>query len=209
MFERLPDSGFEWIAPPVASFLEISDWDIDGDVTNSVTKQLGARYQVQSIAIERQDFDSWTYGSLARHIRELPIPETPVDAYLLVLRDWRHDGIGNTSHQVGGLGLYRRDRPGGRVRFGVFASYRLVLLDADNGHLIASRPALLPDGRLPWLAAPSSLWPRTPNDLTSAQQGELRTDFKTLIDSTLPLALKTLGIVPMPRHRSHIVGDNE
>ncbi len=192
MFERVPDTAFEWIAPPRASFLEISDWGIDDEVTNTIAKQLGPHYRVQSIAIEHQDFDAWTHGSLARRIRELPIPETPVDAYLLVLRDWRHDAIGDTDHEVAGLGLYRRDRRAGR-RLGAFASYRLVLLDANNGDLIASRSALLPDGRLPWLPAAASFWPRTPNDLNNGQRNLLKSDFIKLIDTTLPRALKQIG----------------
>ncbi|MGH6876656.1 MAG: hypothetical protein ACREHV_04670, partial [Rhizomicrobium sp.] len=108
MFERVPNQPFEWIAPPEASFLEISDWGIDGNVANAIAKLLGAHYRVQSIPIEHEDFDTWTYDSLARHIRELPVPITPVDAYLVVLRDWRADEIGHSDHQVAGLGLYRR-----------------------------------------------------------------------------------------------------
>jgi hypothetical protein len=209
MFERIPDSDFQWIVPPIAGFLEISDWNIDDEVTNAIGKQLSPRYRVQPIVIEHQDFDAWTYHSLARHIRELPIPETPVDAYLLVLRDWRNDGIGNTDHQVGGLGLYRSDRRGGGHRLGVFASYRLVLLDANNGDVIASRPALLPDGRVPLLPASLSLWPHTPNDLTNAQQRKLQSDFRILIDSTLPLTLWKLGLVPAAaRHRPDAAGDD-
>ena len=87
MFERVPDTAFEWIAPPEGSFLEISDWGIDADVTNALTKLLGTHYRVQSIAIAHQDFDIWTWGSLARHVRELPLPEARIDAYLVVLRD--------------------------------------------------------------------------------------------------------------------------
>jgi hypothetical protein len=199
MFERVPDTGFDWIAPPSADFLEISDWNIDAEVTNSITKRLKRRYMVQSLAIEAQDFDTWTYASLARHIREMPIPETPVDAYLLILRDWRHDAIGNTDHQVGGLGFYRQDRSGRGRRFSVFAAYRLVLLDANSGYLIVSRPALLPDGRLPWLPVPASLWPRTPNDLTNAQRTMLKTDFIALIDMALPYVLNQIGFVQQRR----------
>jgi hypothetical protein len=194
MFEDVPDVAFEWIKPPKASFLEISDWGIDDEVTNAIGKQLAPRYKIQSISIEHQNFDSWTYESLARRIRELPIPETPVDAYLLVLRDWRHDAIGNTDHQLGGLGLYRRDRRGGADHFGVFASYRLVLLNAINGNLIASRPALSPDGRLPWQSTSSSLWPSNTNDPGDAQKHELRADFLRLIGTTLPPTLRQLHI---------------
>jgi hypothetical protein len=193
MFERVPGTALDWIEPPQASFLEISDWNIDNEVTNTIAKQFKPPYRLQPIAIEHQDFDAWTYSSLARHIRELPIPETPVDAYLLVLRDWQRDGIGNTDHQVGGLGLYRHDRPGGLRRFGAFASYRLVLLDANTGDLIASHPAVLHDRRLPWLPASASLWPPTPNDLNADQRGMLKSDFIELIDHTLPRALKQMG----------------
>ncbi|HEY3637791.1 MAG TPA: hypothetical protein VGK90_06530 [Rhizomicrobium sp.] len=204
MFERVPDRPFEWIRPPEADFLEISDWGIDDNITNEIVKDLGAQFSVQSIAIAHQDFDAWTYTSLARRIRRLPIPETPVDAYLLVLRDWRHDSIGNTAHELGGLGLYRRTIRPESSQLGVFVSYRLVLLNPDDGRLIASVPALLPDGRLPSLPAGDSLWPPTSNDLTDIQRRELLEDFTTLTHSTLPLALRKLGLVPvaLPAHRS-------
>lgn len=194
-FERVPDAPFEWIAPPEASFLEISDWGIDDHVTRAIAKLLGAHEQVQSIAISHQDFDTWTYASLSRHIRELPLPEKPVDAYLLVLRDWQNDAIGNSDHQVGGLGLYRRDLSRGRARFGVFASWRLVLADPDTGDIIAEAAALLPNGRLPWLPATRSLWPSTQNDLTDAQRHILQTDFLKLIDASLPRTLRQLGLL--------------
>jgi hypothetical protein len=196
MFERVPASGFEWLAPPLAGFLEISDWGIDDGVTAEITKRLSARYRIQGIAIEHQDFDNWTWDSLRKFIRELPVPEVPVDVYLLVLRDWRADEIGYGAHQVGGLGLYRRDLVGGNERLGAFASYRLVLMDAENGNILASRSALMPDGSLPWLPASRALWPRTQNDLSDAQHRELQDDFLKLIDATLPDALGRIGLSP-------------
>ena len=196
MFERVTASRFEWISPPQASFLEISDWGIDDTVTTEITKLLSARYKVQSIAIEHQDFDTWTWETLRRFIRELPVPEVPVDAYLLVLRDWRADGIGHSDHQVGGLGLYRRDLHDGGERLGAFASYRLVLMDAENGNLLATRPAIMPDGSLPRLHAARALWPRTQNDLNDTQRRELQTDFLELIGETLPNALGRIGLSP-------------
>jgi hypothetical protein len=203
MFEQIPDTRFDWLLPPKAKFLEITDWGIDDEIIRSIDNLLGPHYKMQTIAIEHQDFDSWTYDSIGRHIRELPIPETPVDAYLLVLRDWRHDAIGGTNHQVGGLGFYRRDRDGHAGRFGVFASYRLVLVDADSGRLIASRPANIPHDRLPWLTTGASVWPRTPNDLTPAGKTELLADFNRLIAETLPTTLGSLGLVTRDR-RGHM-----
>ena len=194
MFERVSDARFEWIAPPQATFLEISDWDIDDTVTAEITKLLSAHYKVQSIAIERQDFDTWTWNTLRRHIRELPVPEVPVDVYLLVLRDWRGDGIGDSGQQVGGLGLYRRDLGAGAERLGAFVSYRIVLMDIEDGNILASRPALMPSGSLPWLPASAALWPPTQNDLSAGQQRKLQSDFLALIDETLPDTLGRIGL---------------
>src|SRR5207248_9134863 len=139
MFERVSDEPFEWLGPPQASFLEISDWGIDNDVTKAIVAALGPTYRTQSIAIEHQGFDTWTYASLTRDIRELPAPETPVDAYLLVLRDWRDDAIGGSIHRLGGFGLYRRDLHARHERYGVFAAYRLLLLLPESGRLLFSR----------------------------------------------------------------------
>ena len=195
MFERIPNTPLEWIAPPMARFLEISDWGIDDEIARAITARLRPHYRVQPIAVEHQDFDSWTYDSLARNIRELAIPERPVDAYLLVLRDWRHDSIGNTNHQLGGLGLYRRDPHGGRSRYAVFAAYRLVLLDPNSGVVIVSRPALATGGRLPWIPASPSLWPHDWSNPDDRQRSRLRADLISLIDATLPAALKQIGFV--------------
>ena len=102
------------------------------------------------------------------------MPETPVDAYLLILRDWRGDEIGDSDHQLGGLGFYRRDLRGGRQRYGVFASFRLVLMEPDHGGIIASRMTSLPNGHLPWMAVSPALWPRTQNYLTGVQREQLQ-----------------------------------
>jgi hypothetical protein len=193
MFEHVPERPFDWLRPPEASFLEISDWGIDDEVTKTIAATLGSAYRTQSIPIEHQDFDSWTYRSLTLRIRELPAPEIPVDAYLLVLRDWRADEIGRSTHQLGGLGLFRRDLPGGHKRQGVFASYRLVLMEPERGDIIASRPALLPNGHLPWLPTASALWPRTQNNLTDKQRETLQAKAVKLLEESVPATLKQLG----------------
>lgn len=194
MFEHVTDKPFQWIGPPEASFLEISDWNIDDDVTKAIGAALAPRYSVQSIPIEHQDFDTWTHESLTRHIRELPVPETRVDAYLLVLRDWQADAIGGSDHQLAGLGLYRRDLPRRGRRVAVYASYRLVLMEPEHGGIIASPNALLPDGRLPSLPVSSSLWPRTQNDLTDRQHQALHAAFMALIGRSLPGTLRQLAL---------------
>ena len=194
MFERVTDRPFEWIGPPGASFLEISDWNIDDDVTKTITAALESRYSVQAIAVEDQVFDTWTYDLLSRRVREMPVPETPVDAFLLVLRDWRADAIGGSVHQLGGLGLYRRDLPRGGKRVALFASYRLVLLEPEHGGILVSRAALLPDGSLPSLPVSSSLWPLTQNDLTDVQRDNLHRDFLQLLTQSLPATLQQMGL---------------
>jgi len=194
MFEHVTDKPFEWIGPTNASFLEISDWGIDDEVTKTIAAVLAPAYRTQSIAIEHQDFDTWTHDSLQRRIHELPVPETPVDAYLLILREWQSDAIGGSDHQLGGLGFYRRDFPGGRHRYGLFASYRLVLMEPDRGVILASRVAVLPNGHLPWLPVSLPLWPRTQNDLTDMQRDTLHADLLKLIGASLPATLRQLGL---------------
>ena len=192
MFEHVTDSSLDWIRTPQATFLEISDWGLDDVITAEITKLLGAHYRLQPIAIEHQNFDTWTWNSLRRHIRELPIPEKPVDAYLLVLRNWHRDEIGGSTHPIVGLGLYHRDVKGGFERVAVFASYRLALLDPDTGNVIAERAAILPGNHIPWLPASATLWPRTQNELTKAQRQELDAEIKKLIGASLPSVLREL-----------------
>jgi hypothetical protein len=63
------------------------------------------------------------------------------------------------------------------------------VIDANTGAVYASREAVMPDGSLPWTQTPASLWPKTPNDLTDAQQKALSADLAHLIDETLPRTL--------------------
>lgn len=194
MFAHVTDGTFEEIGPPDADFLEISDWGIDDEVARTIAAALAPRYSVQPITVVHQEFDTWTYELLARHVHELPLPDTAVDAYLLILRDWQADSIGGSDHQLGGLGMYRRDLPHGGKRVAVFASYTLVLAEPRRGAIIASRPATLPDGRFPSLPASSSLWPRTANNLSDKQRGKLRADFLLLIGKSVPGTLRQLGL---------------
>ena len=192
MFEHVREGAFEWMGPPDASFLEIADWGIDDLVTRETTAALAKRFTVKPVTFEEGDFDSWTYKTLARDIRELPLPDDDIDAYVVILRDWRYDEIGNSVHQAAGLGLYRRDA-GGSEHVGAYASYRIVIVDARNYEIIASRAALLPDGKLPWIQISPSLWPTTQNDLTDAQNKSLRNDLTRLLDETLTPTLRKMG----------------
>jgi hypothetical protein len=195
MFERIHRGLADAVNPPQASFLEISDWGLDDHVAQLTSTLLGKRLQMQTITFEHQDFDTWTYARLARHIRELPEPETPIDAYLLILRDWRADEIGHSDSELAGMGVYQSDG-GPAFRLGVFAAYRLVLLDARDGSLMATRSALSPSGKLPWMPAQRLLWPHTQNDLSPAQGTMLQADFTRLIDQSLPRTLEQ--VLPAP-----------
>jgi hypothetical protein len=193
MFEHVRASTLEWMGPPDASFLEIADWGIDDLVTRETTAALAKRFAIKPVTYEEADFDSWTYKTLARDIRELPLPDDDIDAYVVIVRDWRHDEIGDSVHQVAGLGLYRRDA-GGSERVGAYASYRIVIVDARNYEIIASRAALLPDGKLPWVQLSPLLWPKTQNDLTDAQSKTLQSDVTRLLYETLAPTLRKMGV---------------
>jgi hypothetical protein len=188
MFEHVRAAPFEWIGAPDTSFLEISDWGMDDLVSREATMVLSKRFAVKPVKYEEADFDTWTWASLPRTIRELPLPEDDIDAYVLILRDWHPDEIGHSVHQIAGLGLYKRDLAG----LGVYAAYRIVVVDAHTYEVIASRRALTTDGRLPWGPTGPSLWPKTQNDVTDAQKTTLQAGLNALIDHTLAPTLQGL-----------------
>jgi hypothetical protein len=192
-FERVHSSTFEWFAPPDAHYLEISDWKIDDDVTRAVTAILSKRVTIKKVFFQRVDFGTWNYAILRQNIFKLN-GDPGIDAYILILRDWHYDAIGNSVHDLQGLGLYRRDVLSGESPEGVYASYRIVVIDANTGAIFASRAAAMPDGSLPWMKTSQSLWPKTPNDLTDAQQKSLSADLALLIGETL---LRTLAAMKL------------
>jgi len=194
MFEDASESTFNWLRPPKANFLEISDWGIDDLVTQTIAKAVAKRFVEKPVSFEPADFNTWTYDDLAHHIRDFEDPDPDIDAYVVIVRDWRSDTIDASGHRFAGLGFYRRDQAARKTQFGIFAAYRIVLLDAHDGHVIASRAALLPDGTLPWTAADASLWPKTQNDLTDAQRAVLQSDIRKLITATLLPTLHQLKL---------------
>ncbi len=187
-FERVRPSAFEWFAPPDTHYLEISDWKIDDDVTREVTALLSKRVAIKKVFFERADFGTWNYAILRQNIFKLN-GDPGIDAYILILRDWHYDAIGHSVHDLQGLGLYRRDQASGEASEGIYASYRIVVIDANTGAIFASRAAEMPDGSLPSMQTPPSLWPKTPNDLSATQQKLLSADLALLIEKTLPRTL--------------------
>ena len=195
LFERIPDKGLEWLGPPDSHFLEVSDWALDPTIEKTVSAALAKRFTVKPIVFRPADFSAWDYAGLKR--ASLGLNGDPaIDAYVLILRDWRPDEIGYSVHWLGGLGLYRKDRPSNRPKLGVFASYRIVVVDALTGDTIASRAAELPGNKLPWLPEDASLWPKTPNDMTDAQRAALSAAETKLVDATL---LPTLSAMRLAR----------
>lgn len=188
MFEHVSASPLQWLGPPDASFLEIGDWGVDAGVTREAARALSKTFVVKPVAFEEADFDTWTWPTLLDRIQQLPTHG--VDAYVVILRDWRSDEIGGSAQQIAGLGLYRRD--GDRPRTAVFACYRIAVIDAHNDTILASRAVLASEGKLPWLVIAPSLWPKTQNDLTASQTAILEKDSRALIDETLTPALDAM-----------------
>jgi hypothetical protein len=190
MFEHVSASPLQWLGPPDSSFLEIGDWGIDARVTREAAQALSKTFAVKPVAFEEAGFDNWTWPRLLDHIRQLPLPTDGIDAYVVILRDWRSDEIGGSAQQIAGLGLYRMD--GDRPRTAVFACYRIAVIDARDDTILASRAVLARDGKLPWLSVAPSLWPKTQNDLTAPQTAILEKDSRALIDQTLAPALNQM-----------------
>jgi hypothetical protein len=192
LFERIPHGNLAWLGPPDSHFLEISDWSLDPMIAKGVTAALAKRFTVKPIVFRPADFSTWDYANLKHASLDLN-GDPAIDAYVLILRDWRTDEIGYSVHALGGLGLYRNDRA---AKAGVFASYRIVVVDALTGDTIASRAALLPDRKLPWLPVAAALWPATPNALSDTQRATLDAAETKLIDATL---LPTLAAMRLTR----------
>ncbi len=188
-FERVPDTAFEWLGPPESSFLEISDWQLDAQIERATEAALAQRFVVKPVAYEPAIFSSWSVALLRRAAFDLN-DDPAIDAYVLILRDWRADTIGDSVHEIGGLGLYRRD--GMPAPPALFASYRVVVVDALDGRVLASRAGLTRDGRLPF--AHCAFWPENQNALTPSQRDVLRRGEDRMIAATLPRTLAALGL---------------
>lgn len=191
LFQHVRDAPFEWLGPPDSHFLEISDWALDPLIMRDVTAALTSHFAIKPVAFEPANFSTWDVSLLRRDTLDLNA-DPAIDAYVMILRDWRGDEIGHSVHALGGLGLYRRD--GRKPKYAVFASYRIVVVDANTGTVIASRAALTRDGHLPLLIADPKLWPQTPNDLSDAQRAILEADVTALIAATLPQTLARMNL---------------
>lgn len=195
VFERVHDNALTLLTPPDSKFLEVSDWALDPLIAKAVSAALAKRFTVKQIVFRPADFSTWDYSLLKSGTLGLN-GDPAIDAYVLILRDWHWDEIGYGAHALGGLGFYRKDRTTGHSKYGVFASYRIVVVDALTGDTIASREAQMPDKTLPWLPADAALWPKTPNDLTDAQRATLLAYETKLVDATL---LRTLSQMNLAR----------
>ena len=131
VFERVTDTPFAALTPPDSKFLEISDWALDPLIAKETTAALARRFTVKTIVFRPADFSTWDYALLKSSALNLN-GDPAIDAYVLILRDWHWDEIGHGAHALGGLGFYRRDKPNGRSKFAVFASYRIVVVDSRS-----------------------------------------------------------------------------
>jgi len=192
LFQHVRDTPFEWLGPPDSHFLEISDWGMDARIGRTVTDALGTRFAVKPVAFASANFSGWNDDILKRSTLDLNV-DPAIDAYVLILRDWCPDTVGYSVHALGGLGLYRRD--GNSPRYGVFACYRVVVVDALTGDIVASRAAKTAAGELPWISADPSMWPKTSNDLSAAQRVALANVETGLIDDTLLKTLQQTNLV--------------
>lgn len=191
LFQHAGSGAFAWLKPPDSHFLEISDWNIDPMVVKLAATALARNFTIKQVAFEPADFSTWDYSLLRRAALDLN-GDPNIDAYLLILRDRRADDLTYSAASLNGLGMLRQD--GDARKFAVFASYRVVLVDALTGETVASRAVRLTDGTTPTLAADRTLWPKTQNDLTPAQTAAISADAQRLVRETLLPALAQMGL---------------
>ena len=129
------------LAPPDSKFLEISDWALDPLIMKEASAALAKRFTVKQIVFRPADFSTWDYSLLKDAALDLN-GDPAIDAYVLIPARLALGRDQFTAlHALGGLGLYRRDKPNGQSKYGVFASYRIVVVDALTGDTLASREA--------------------------------------------------------------------
>ncbi len=190
-FQHVSDKPYEWTGPPDSHFLEVSDWDLDARIEREVTGALAARFAIKPVAFVSANFSSWNDRLLKNAALDLNA-DPAIDAYVLILRDRCPDTIGYSVHELSGLGLYRRD--GKHPTLGIFACYRIVVVDALTGDTIASHAAKTAADGLPSVSAGASVWPKTPNDLSDAQRASLINVETRLIDATILRTLQQMNL---------------
>lgn len=124
-------------------------------------------------------------------IRSLP-PREEIDAYIVVSQDTRAIEQG-AMLTFKGYGLYHR-RSLFRTITDVFAAYRIMLVDARTGELIADREGGIETGffesALPRKRVDNARWPGDETPLPPEGIALLRDDLTALIDESLNWTLR-------------------
>lgn len=195
---------------------DTSAWGIDEGVIQTLKTRLNGQYNIVPVAIDRAAAVNTkaNKGLAAQEVvyNAITPPDTPVDAYLILVPTRSGDFIGKSRYSLFGLGIYRS------VGYGiqVYAACDLYLIDAKSKALIgggqlgftvdkvsavdflkpenlgaAMRGAELAHRRVPDKLAQAKDWPAfTPEQLEQVKAG-----ITSLLNDSLDYPLKGMGLV--------------
>lgn len=143
------------------------------------------------------DFGVWDARAIGAKILSLGTRDE-IDAYIIACRDKRAIESG-WFQTFSGLGLYHRDALFFEIT-DVFAAYRIAVVNARTGEIIADREAGIETGifesALPRKRVAKSRWPGKDTPLPADQIPLLRDDLHALIDESVPWTLRELELTP-------------
>lgn len=176
----------------------VPDFTIDARVEKTIASAIASRFTVVALpsGYADSDFSTWEERSIGGKVRALP-QRPDIDAYVVVCQDESSIEMGSflTSR---GLVLYHRWRPIGKDLVGLLGFYRLMIVDARTGEIIAGRHGgIETDIFHPSTARKeidNSYWPGE-NALPSGEQiPALREAFYNFMDESLLWTLEDLDV---------------
>jgi hypothetical protein len=191
------------------STLRTSDWNLDQAVVQQVTEAISARFAVKPITadatpLETNDTRFLHDGTPDVKSFILGLPQSnDVDAYVVVRKTLVQDIYGGTNQYLWGLGIYRHSLIFGGSRDGIYAFYAVQVIDAKTGKIIDYGTPRMSDGSilttsLPWDSSDPADWAETPDAMTDQQKQAIKAHLLSLVEISLPRALKSAGLIELP-----------
>lgn len=179
----------------------VGRWNLDATVTQWIAAALSPRFKVKPLAVapeRRLDCDD-VLLCVTDAVRQ-----EDVDAFLVVYPFPVDDPLG-TNQRLRGLGLYRKAGLFGDAICGMYAMYRVAVIDAKSGSEIDGATARLPTGDFlgrawPWVKMEDEYWPERGFDaLDNARKQTVEERLTRLVEVSLPMALHGVGLMREPQ----------
>ena len=173
--------------------IPIDSWGIDEYVAGKTRAMLNRRYDVRPTTHNKAPFAPRRFRASADLVRTDVSPQG-LDAYIVI--ETGSDQYAETNQILHGLGIVEGQRFGPNY-YGIFALYRVAIIDGHEFKLIGDTYASLPAERGTWPLhglhrdVDQSWWPAS---LDAASNPKFNTVVHELIDRSLPGTLQKLQL---------------